>query len=351
MFQDPLFFFVVLTVILFMCLGTAMIVIIDHKARIPGSFPNDPFSIGGMHRDHPVIAFLTTTILLAIIAALIFEIVVTLSEPLFAKETTPEILQTLESRRETERLRHFHNEPVKDLVNMGEKTVCFYCHGDYPHSKEPMVRTLLNMHTQFAGCMTCHTDPEKVDESTMEFAWENFSGIEVTGPPFGTSIDPVTGDLVHTDDYYSKIVAYEVTGNTRRLLEIPESAKEAQEFIAIRDQLSDEDQDALKKSFHRELIPKGRFCSRCHAEEADSFLPFRDLGFSEQRITDVTNLNIIGITQKYKQFYMPSLFERKADLPDVESLVGPDREQSTESGDDPEAWWRENFDQPVPDGG
>jgi hypothetical protein len=344
------FTFIVLSVVLFLALGTAILVIIDHKAKIPGEFINDPFSISGMRSDHPVISFLTTIILVSIMASLLFEIVVTLGAPFYEEEEGPGILQKLKAERMSEKRRHFHNEPVVDVVNLGEKSVCFHCHGDFPHSKEPMVRTLLNMHTQFIGCMTCHNDPEKFDESTFEFSWLNSSGIEVEGPPFGTSIDPNTGDLIETDDYYSKIVVYGDADGSSQLLEIPESDKDAQEFIAIRDTLSDLDREALKKAFHKTVIPKGRFCSRCHTEEAESYLPFRDLGFSDQRVTDVTNLNMIGITQKYKNFYMPSLFEQDVELPDVEKLLGPEMEKEAVDDEvDPDAWWQSQFDQKPPE--
>lgn len=343
------FIFIVLTVVLFLCLGTALLVIVDHKARIPGEFVNDPFSISGARHDHPAIAFLTTIILFAIIASLLFEIAVTLGGPLFASNADPQILQKLKAERVTEKLRHFHNEPVEDVVNLGEKTVCFHCHGDFPHSKEPMVRTLLNMHTQFVGCMTCHNNPDKIDETTLQFSWLNFSGIEVKGLPFGTDINPQTGDLIETDDYYSKIVVTSVENGISSLLEIPESSDDAREFIAIRDTLSDLDREALKKSFHKLVMPKGRFCSQCHTEEAESYLPFRELGFSDQRVTDVTNLNIIGITQKYKKFYMPSLFDSKMELPDVEKMLGPEVEESSYDEGDPDAWWQSQFDQPPPE--
>ena len=77
--SDGMVFFVVLSVLLFIGLGIAMVVIIDNKARIPGGFTSNPFSIIGMRRDHPVISFMTTLILFSIIACLVFELVVTLS--------------------------------------------------------------------------------------------------------------------------------------------------------------------------------------------------------------------------------------------------------------------------------
>ncbi len=341
--------FIILTVLLFMFLGIAILVVIDHKAKIPDHFHSDPFSIKGLRRDHPGISFLTTMILFAIIASLIFELTITLGEHfgMFAEKEQPKLLQELKEQRFSEKNRHFHNEPEEDLVNLGKKPVCFSCHGDYPHSKERMIRTLLNMHTQFVGCMTCHNDPRKFEEESLSFAWLNYSGIEVTGKPYGTGIDPKTGYLQETDDYYSKIVAYNKTGNGNVLLEITEDDEKAQEYLEIKDKLSDKDREAVKKQFHRTVSPKGRFCSRCHTAENDSYLPFRKLGFSEDRISDVTNLNIIGIVQKYRKFYLPNLFQQDISLPKVESLIGSEKSDKVkEAVEDPKAWWRRTFDSP-----
>jgi len=347
-FGNATLIFVVLTVILVILLGIAILVIIDHKARIPGQFEDDPFSISGLRRSHPITSFFTLSILLLIIAGLLFELTVALGEKfhLFDEEEAPKFVQALKEQRVTERNRHFHNEPEVDLVNLGKKPVCFYCHGDYPHSKERMVRTLLNMHTQFVGCLTCHSDPRKVDESSLSFSWLNYTGIDVKGVPFGTEVDPETGYLIETDDFYSKIVVHGKVDGEKKLLEIPETNPEVQEFLAHIDELSDDDKNAVKKSFHKLVMPKGRFCSRCHASESESFIPFRQLGFSDQRISDVTNLNIVGIVQKYRKFYIPKLFQTELSLPDVESMVGAGKEDAAikEVVNDPKAWWRQTFD-------
>ncbi len=349
-FADDGTLFIVLTVLLFMLLGIAILVMIDAKAQIPGQFGGHLLSIKGMRREHPFISFLTTLILLAIIAALLFELGVTLGAQfgLFVEKEPPKLVQELRELRVTERNRHFHNEPVEEKVIQGKKSVCFSCHGDFPHSKEVMIRTLLNMHTQFIGCMTCHNNPEKVDEESLSFAWLNFSGIEVNGKPFGTDIDPSSGYLLETDDYYSKIVAYSETENGKELLDIPEMDQKAQEYLALKDQLSDRDREAVKKSFHKKVSPKGRFCSRCHTREEESYLPLSKLGFSEFRIDNLTNLNIIGLVQKYKKFYLPNLFESEIPLPDIKSLVGGDKadEAESETEEDPRAWWRRTFDAP-----
>ncbi|HJW80974.1 MAG TPA: hypothetical protein VJ396_01925 [Acidiferrobacterales bacterium] len=341
---------IVIAVLLFFFLGIAIMVIMDHKAKLPGGFTSNPFSVVGMHRDHPVIAFLTTIILLGIIASLLLAMIVTITGyfDIFKPAKPTQLLSRLSEGRTAERLRHFHNLPAQDITTLGAKNVCFICHGDFPHSKEPMVRTLLNMHTQFIGCMTCHADDRKLPESALVLRWLNFSGIAVTGRPFGTDVERDTGYLLPTDDVYSRIVPYAQD----KLLEVTLDDPEAKEFAKIQHKLSDHDREAVKKTFHRNVSPKGRFCTRCHTEEARSYLPYRELGFSERRIRDLTNLNFIGLMQKYKNFYMPSLMRSDKSLPSTEVLTGPDRPAPRGGADirkDPRSWWKETYDAPKGD--
>ncbi|MDH5408665.1 MAG: hypothetical protein OEZ33_06295 [Gammaproteobacteria bacterium] len=338
--------FIVLTVLFFMFLGIAILVIVDHKAKIPDSFHSDPFSISGMRRDHPVISFLTTIILCSIIVALLLEITIAFGEKLglFDEEEKPQILQQLSEQRFTEKMRHFHNEPEKDVLSMGKQQVCFYCHGDYPHSKKPMIRTLMNMHTQFIGCMTCHNDSRKVDEKSLRFSWLNYSGVPVSGPPFGTSIDPKTGNLVATDDVYSKIVATSEEDGKSILLELTEDNQAVKEFLEVREKLTDTDKEAMKKRFHRTVASKGRFCTSCHTNNpAKAYLPLAKLGFSERRVNDLTNLNIVGIVQKYKKFYIPSLTKTEKQNTDVERQVSSTKQKPSDkkkSTGENSGWWK-----------
>jgi hypothetical protein len=311
--------FIVLSVVLLMALGVAMLVAIDHHARLPGP---------SLRRDHPRIVFVVTFVLMSIIAAILLQLALGVMERfrIFAEEEKPELLPQLREDRFTERMRHFHNEPARYEADFGKKTACFYCHGDYPHSKRAMVRTLLNMHTQFIGCMTCHTDPEKIPESSYKFGWINFSGIEVTGPPYGTSIDPATGLLVATDDYFSKIVTYSDDQGDPRLLELTEDAQEVRDFAQLsgRGDLSEQDAEAIKIRFHAAILRKGRTCSRCHVAENKGYLPFRQLRFSEQRVDDLTSVDIVGIVEKYREFHLPLLYERRIEPADANAAGGDD---------------------------
>ena len=178
----------------------------------------------------------------------------------------------------------------------------------------------------------------------LAFDWLNFSGIEVTGPPFGTDVDSATGNLVETDDYYSKIVVYKKSANGKELLEITEDNAEAREFIDIRNQLSERDREAMKKTFHKIIREKGHLCTRCHAEESKSFLPLRQLGFSERRIDAVTNLNIVGIVSKYKTFYMPNMFggDKSLSKDTVNQAFDIQKSVNDKPSDDPRDWWKDD---------
>ncbi len=342
---------IVAAVLLFFFLGIAIMVIMDHKARLPGGFTRDPLSIAGMRRDHPVIAFLTAIILLGIIASLLLEIAVTTAARLgVIREPEPTgLLAKLKAERTSETIRHFHHYPPRNLPTQGKKTACFYCHGDYPHAKEPMVRSLLNMHTQFVGCMTCHADPRKIPENTLALRWLNYSGIAVKGKPFGTDLDPHTGSLSETDDYYSKIVAYAKQAQGETLLEITADDPHAREFVKVRERLSDADRDAVKRTFHKLAGPRGRPCNRCHTEEDRSLVPFRALGFSERRTRDLTHLNIVGLMDKYREFYLPTLTHGDRAAHAEKTPAGPPASRAAPGPDirtDPRSWWQGTYDAP-----
>jgi hypothetical protein len=341
--------FIALAVVMFLLLAIAVLIIIDHKARIPGEIRQDLFGISGVRRNHPVWSWMVSSQLWLVIALLLASSVYSMIGH-EEKPDAPKLVAKLDIERQKERIKHFHNLPKVDPLTLGKRPVCSSCHSDYPHSKRPMIRTLLNMHTQFVGCMTCHTDERKVPESSITLRWLNYSGIEVKGKPYGTDVDPASGFLLETDDYYSKIVAYTNLNGREALLEITEDAPEAQEFIKLRNQLSDQDMGAIKKAFHSQVSPVGRFCSRCHTGEKESYMPFRALGFSDKRISAVTNVNIVGIVQKYKEFYIPTIFLDDPSKSRQGTLFGQSEKAPEptleEMKRDPRAWWRNSFDAP-----
>ena len=81
----------------------------------------------------------------------------------------------------------------------------------------------------------------------------------------------------------------------------------AQDYMKVRDQLTPEQRDGVKKKFHENIKPKGHECQDCHTK--DGILDFKKLGFAQNRIVDLEELNIKGMMTKYKTFYLPNLFK------------------------------------------
>ncbi len=217
------------------------------------------------------------------------------------------ILEEAKRLEELEVHRHFHNIVEHPQLPEKERPVCYICHSDYPHSKSKKVRALLNMHTQFSVCETCHI--EEKEQTNMLYKWYNPFSDNPTGPFFGTSYSPENGNLVQVEDKVSKIAPYFKKGDiTESAIQVQE-APLAQDYMKVRDQLTPEQRDGVKKKFHVNIKPKGHECKTCHKEKG--VLDFKQLGFAENRIVDLEQLNISGMITKYETFYLPNLFEEK----------------------------------------
>jgi len=185
------------------------------------------------------------------------------------------------------------------------RPVCYICHSDYPHSKSKKVRAMLNMHTEFFVCETCHI--EEQNKGRVVYKWYNPLDKEPKGPFFGTSYDPETGNLLEVDDQFSKIAPFfELRGELKSAIQIQDSAL-AQDYMRVRDKLTPEQRDNVKKKFHVNIKAKGHDCDKCHSKFG--ILKFREMGFTENRTIDLEQLNIKGMVTKYENFYIPNLFK------------------------------------------
>jgi len=203
--------------------------------------------------------------------------------------------------------RHFHNIVPFPQLPENVRPVCFICHSDYPHRKSKKVRSLLNMHTQYFVCETCHIKEKEGAE--IIYKWYNPLKDNPKGPFFGTSYDPETGSLAKVKDLISRIAPYFKTGNSIDSAIQIQDAPLAQDYMKVRDKLTPEQRDGVKNKFHVNIKPKGYECNACHAK--DSILDYKKLGFAENRIVDLEELNIKGLMTKYKTFYLPNLFREE----------------------------------------
>ena len=220
------------------------------------------------------------------------------------KKESPTLI-ALKKHKEAEEHRHFHH--LVDVPQPPEefRPTCFICHSDLPHNKTKKIRAMLNMHSNYLACETCHLG--KKEGETVVYKW--YSPVEKNpqGPFFGTAYDPVTGELKRVNDHFAKIAPfYEENGNLTSIVHM-QDAPLAKDFVKIRDQLTPEQRKDGTKRFHIDILAKGPDCQACHS--TNGILDFKALGFSPKRSVDIEELNIMGIITKYDEFYLPDLFK------------------------------------------
>jgi hypothetical protein len=215
-----------------------------------------------------------------------------------------EILEQAQRQQELERHRHFHNV-VARTPKLPEdlRPVCFICHSDLPHSKNKRIRSLMNLHTQFLVCETCHI--KEKPGTTIVYKWYNPLNSNPPGPFYGTSYDPETGSLSLGKDLISKIAPYyKKDDKVWPAIEI-QDAPMARDFMRVRDRLTPEQRGGITNKFHEDIKPKGHECNACHSEK--SILDFKKLGFNEHRIKHLEKLIVVEMIEKYKSWYLPEL--------------------------------------------
>ena len=215
------------------------------------------------------------------------------------------ILEEARRLKELEIHRHFHH--ILDYPQLPEKErpVCFICHSDFPHTKNKKVRALLNMHTQYFVCEACHIKDQ--DDTPISYKWYNPLIDDPQGPFLGTSYDPETGDLVKVEDKLSKMAPFFQKGDKLESAIQRQDVPLARDYMKVRDKLTPEERDGVKNKFHVNIREKGYDCKTCHAEKG--ILDYQKLGFAENRIADLVQLNVKGMLTKYEEFYLPDLLQ------------------------------------------
>jgi len=198
--------------------------------------------------------------------------------------------------------RHFHHLPDVKEIDSAHQSQCLMCHSLLPHSKNEKIRVMLNMHSDFLNCETCHyqKQPENVRHVWFNMGIDN----EITqGARFGTYYDEETGLLEGTDNHISKITPVLNEGGQEEVLFMSQSDPMAQDYIRVKDRLTPGQREQAKKKFHGKIEPKGWACRECHKPQG--VLDLKSLGFSDRRAGEIEHLEIVGMFDKYEVFYLP----------------------------------------------
>ncbi len=190
---------------------------------------------------------------------------------------------------------HFHM--VDDYVTQPEQNppLCLTCHGTYPHSKEKKVRSLLNFHTGFIACAVCHVRKDSM-ENNFSFAWVDRETGQVS-----SSVKGAFGK------YPAKLFPITVSDSGEKTVFRPITQKAAQQYLEVKDKYTADQVAQAKVELHTGISKKPVFCTDCHKQEG--YLPFAQLGFSENRIHHLVSTEVTGMLEKYDTFYLPSVID------------------------------------------
>jgi len=196
---------------------------------------------------------------------------------------------------------HFHH--VGMTVDPDESSLCIRCHGAVPHDKAKAIRAFLNMHAFYVACETCHMLPKEDNDEKWAFRWyDKASGEPIGNPPSLTSMDKSM-----YGNYGAKIAPGRIdeSGNFKLLNDAKERAF-VEKYLKEKDRLGSTQQSKMKKVIHRKVSDKPLLCNGCHTSDKDTlYLPFAKLGYPKRRLEDLTGTEVVGMVDKYQEFYMP----------------------------------------------
>ncbi|MEZ4720299.1 MAG: hypothetical protein R2813_00310 [Flavobacteriales bacterium] len=156
----------------------------------------------------------------------------------------------------------FHRRPQQQ-IGQGE-TFCQACHLSLPHRHSLWTRALLNMHSRYIACSTCHFRPESV---TFTYRWLDFSNgqaLEADSSRFRADRDL---DNENLPDGNVKIAPF---WQDQPAVPLPSSSK-AQDIARQWRDSDIEQKIQLHAQLHRPLEPQGLSCDGCHQEQKPLF--------------------------------------------------------------------------------
>jgi cytochrome b subunit of formate dehydrogenase len=213
--------------------------------------------------------------------------------------------QTLRVKDQERQQKHEHFHLTTEDINLeawAELDSCILCHSPYPHGKESKAKALMNLHTEFLTCQSCHIKIEEGEK--IKFDWINPTGHSPEGTPYGTKLDPATGFFADTDDHYSKLTPVRMVDGVWETVR-PQTAEDINLQPGI-DYLYMEKWRKFHKGTELEEFVT---CTSCHSP--DGIMDFRALGFEPARVNQLEKLEVGGMFTNYETFYFPDLFREK----------------------------------------
>lgn len=185
---------------------------------------------------------------------------------------------------------HFHI--LDEIVYSAEfnAPMCLRCHGNFCHAKSKELRSFYNMHSFYLACETCHIRPQEGESFGFQWFDDKTGGVvtELQGRQgsYGAKIVPLRGD--------------------ERLDAFPQEAR-ALEFMEMRDSYTAEERKKIQEELMQHISKEAVTCKECHQKQG--YLPLSALGYSQSRIDQLVQLEVIKLIDEYIKFYLPTMFD------------------------------------------
>jgi hypothetical protein len=193
-------------------------------------------------------------------------------------------------------------------VEEDKASTCVNCHGNVPHNKSKEIRSFLNMHAFYTACQTCHIQAKDSSEK-YAFRWyDTKTGEQTVNPPALVEIEQKfahgTADYYPVYGNYAAKIAPGIFDDNVFTFTKGTSKELVDTYIKREKQLSTQKKSQMIEFIHNSISKQPVVCTQCHNND-DPYLPFAELGYPPRRIEELTNSEVVGMIEKYKEFFLP----------------------------------------------
>jgi len=202
--------------------------------------------------------------------------------------------QDLLNQAREEYTTHFHNLDIAVVNGIQSDSLCLDCHGDYSHSLNEKMRSMLNAHSWFIACEVCHSPV--TEEMKIGYRWIDSE----TGQAL-TQLDGTPGN------YGALIIPFTLASGTAKRLDENEEYEFTREYLQTRELLDKEQQEAAEERIHETMAETAVSCENCHTE--DSLFDYVELLYPPQRALHLQSIDMGAMAKAYEEFFFPNIFD------------------------------------------
>lgn len=190
---------------------------------------------------------------------------------------------------------HFHH--IGFDIGPDKRSHCILCHGDMPHDDIKELRAFLNMHAFFISCQTCHIRLDGAAKTGVYKWYDRTTGEIVSESPVSKG---------RPGSYKAKIVPFVRAEGKLDRIDSQDKIDFVMEYREKETTLTEAQRSKAKKMIHEMVNKQPYICEDCHRTDSP-LLPFKELGYSRERINALTSTEVVGMIKNYTNFYMPRM--------------------------------------------